>query len=220
MKKEKPIFFDSTGAASIVEGTKTQTRIVIKPNCKGANGVGAYTRDGNIYHEMVSTYDKEAMDYPPIPYPYKPGDRLWVKETWQAIKKVSSRGFEDLYDEVEIVDWLTKIPKEFNGWELVYKADPCWESHRDDRGFPWQPSARMPRWAARTVLEVISVHPEKLLDISEDDAIAEGFSTNFEWIVDPIKHFLESWDENHAKINSAKSNPWVWVIKFKVISIY
>jgi hypothetical protein len=136
--------------------------------------------------------------------PYgKPGDILWVRETWSPIE------FED-------------------GMHYRYKA-----SFDDTNMKPkWKPSIHMPRKACRIFLEVLTVRVERLQDISENDALAEGIDifTKDEKL---WKHGLEGWEwssmTRYAKeaytilweaINgkgSWEKNPWVWVIEFKVL---
>lgn len=103
-----------------------------------------------------------------------PGDRLWVRETWQAIH-VSIDPETGCGDDVQAAP---SIPKDSqNGWwGVVYAAtDP------QANGFAWRPSFYMPRWASRITLEVTEVRVERLQDISEEDAIAEGI---WVWVVE------------------------------------
>lgn len=131
--------------------------------------------------------------------PYgQPGDRLWVRETWAP---------------------HPDFPE--TARRAVYRADP--ECKYDvDR---WRPSIHMPRWASRILLEIVSVRVERLQDISDQDAIAEGIGLN------PCAAgvYLTGTDETmpHAayrilwqQINGAGSwdaNPFVWVIEFRRI---
>jgi len=84
----------------------------------------------------------------------------------------------------------------------------------------WRPSIHMPRWASRLSLDIVSVRVERLQDISEEDARAEGCSGGHDSIpgyafsATPREHFRHLW----GSINGAESwdaNPWVWVISFK-----
>ncbi len=127
---------------AILDGRKTQTRRVIKE--KLMRGEGAHVNN--------------------CPYG-KPGDRLWVRETWQGPL---------FYDEIP-EDWNSdkyKTPE-----YCYYKAsgDSCDFTDSDDNFVErWSPSIHMPRWASRILLEVTNVRVERLHDISEEDAIAEG----------------------------------------------
>ena len=115
--------------------------------------------------------------------PYgKPGDRLWVREAWA---KTHCLGHE----------------------MFVYRA----EDNRTDYGGPWKPSIHMPRLASRILLEIVSVRIERLQDISEADAEAEGTPIPCGGWVGGYRNLWESingpgsWD----------SNSWVWVVEFK-----
>lgn len=87
------------------------------------------------------------------PFPHgQPGDRLWVKETFGITESQSYADGQS--DEV-----------------IIYRAD----GWKDDTGhFKWKPSIFMPRWASRILLEVTDIRVERLQDISEEDAEAEG----------------------------------------------
>ncbi|WP_186083797.1 hypothetical protein [Burkholderia gladioli] len=130
----------------------------------------------------------------------EPGDRLWVRETW---------GQYQLAPE-----------------DIVYRADedfPCGSPKR------WRPSIHMPRWASRITLEITGVRVERLQDISEADAIAEGIEhTSDGFSVDEGRHFHAArardsfaslWDGlNEARGHGWEANPWVWVIEFRRIT--
>lgn len=134
--------------------------------------------------------------------PYgQPGDRLWVRETWQG----------PLIDE-ELEEEFHQSPDYFKKPEFcAYRATDTLDAiNADGEALGWRPSIHMPRWASRILLEVTSVRVERLQDISEADAEAEG----------PPKHF-NSWRDNFCalwqKINgdgSWDANPWVWAIEF------
>ena len=122
--------------------------------------------------------------------PYgQPGDRLWVRET---------------FGHFERNDNFTP------GCEVFYRADgECLEIK------PWRPSIHMPRWASRITLEITSVRVERLQDISEADAIAEGVYT------DPARSaydaYAQLWDEINGP-GSWAANPWVWVLELRRIN--
>ncbi len=170
--------------------------------------------------------------------PYgKPGDRLWVRETWQICHM-----FEDAetgyVDEVEL--WKGKIPKQKpeldecgrEWWHVVYDADmkEC-DQHPDDRFVErYRPSIHMPRWASRILLEVTDIRIQRVKQILEKDCIAEGivqvgleptatynFGTDDHWLT-PGNAFGNLWDSINAKRGFGwDENPWVWVVSFKRI---
>lgn len=149
----------------------------------------------------------------------KPGDRLWVKETWAT---------DFIHDDAKPVH----IPQ---GAPLLFRAD---EGETGIAAFEWgrwRPSIFMRRWMSRITLELTAVRVERLQDISEEDAAAEGCTlsgvevTAAEWMADaptrsiapgkcvirPLAlEYMRLWES----INGAGSwaaNPWVWVLTFK-----
>jgi hypothetical protein len=116
--------------------------------------------------------------------PYSKGDKLWVRETF------------------------TLAP---NG-DYIYRADPIFDGcSKGDFAWDWKPSIFMPRKASRITLEVKRVRVERLQDITEEDARAEGFANmNSSRVC-----FRTLWDTLNAKRDySWESNPWVYVIEF------
>ena len=122
--------------------------------------------------------------------PYgQPGDRLWVRET-----------FCD--------DWLA------DAGGVAYRADGGMDAEMFDAGCTWRPSIHMPRSLSRITLEVTGVRVERLQDISEADAIAEG--TPF-----PFGGWVGGYQKLWESINGPGSwdlNPWVWVVEFKRVT--
>lgn len=119
-------------------------------------------------------------------------------------------------------------------WDVAYRAD--WE-HSNGEQF-WRPSIFMPRWASRLTLEVTDVRVERLQDITEEDARAEGirpfpfrpddgFPVCYGYAVEDLKTNLfdptavraydRLWDSINLKRAPWDSNPWVWVVSFKRI---
>lgn len=196
MIKERPIIFSSPMVRAILDGRKTQTRRVIKE--KLMRGEGAHVNN--------------------CPYG-KPGDRLWVRETWQGPL---------FYDEIP-EDWNSdkyKTPE-----YCYYKAsgDSCDFTDSDDNFVErWSPSIHMPRWASRILLEVTNVRVERLHDISEEDAKAEG-----SYVCDYFGRRLLDQSSNQGcykwgyrsiweSLNGSGSwhlNPFVWVVEFRTLEI-
>lgn len=223
MKKEIPILFSTPMVQAILDGRKTQTR--------RTNGLTEINKNPGdwIFVECFSMAGK----YPIIPVfrfenqktgdlidvrcPYgKPGDILWVRETWQHDLKID----------------LAKDKAEFvpNG-KFVFAADGtqivAYETGKYGR---WKPSIHMPKVACRIWLEVVGSRVERLQEITEEDAAKEGLVAHDEYSYIPgeavqqiEKHnsaygqFRDLW----ASINGEESwnvNPWVWVVEFKVLS--
>jgi hypothetical protein len=219
--KERPIIFSGEMVRAILDGRKTQTRRVINPAM------------WHLVEEVLRVngfWTFEVMEGQIISRYGYPSDRLWVKETHVFEKyedePVNNRpifyhkGDDTEYDEPY---WLCPH----------YRAtDPTPEldySELDgDDGEPkckWRSSRFMPKWASRIKLEIINVRVERLQEISESDAEAEGIHLlglpEKERYNHPRKHivaFKELWNLFNAKRGCEwDANPWVWVIEFKRI---
>lgn len=119
------------------------------------------------------------------------GDILWVRESWahgsDSLPYIYKAGYPD------------NIPKEI---ENIPAA----------REIRWKPSIHMPKVACRLRIEIIKITPERLLDITDVEAIREGVVA-----LSPVKAFSNLWDSINGK-GEFKKNPWVWRIEFKVVS--
>lgn len=125
------------------------------------------------------------------------GDRLWVRESFADVPHPAD----------EPHPRLRRGPK---GKGITWRAD--WVGNPS--GFKWKPSIHMPRWASRITLEITDVRVERLRDIREDDAIAEGVQ-DFAF-VGAVNAFESLWESINGT-ESLESNPWVWVVEFKVV---
>jgi hypothetical protein len=203
--KEKPILFSGPMVRSILEGKKTQTRRIIKTKIP--------IMDGWKFHTCVSSTCKEdegkhrfcdnsvCMEIGKntteyFKSKYYQGDRLWIRETFSIYRHPTNP-------------------------VVHYRAD-CGE---DDKTLKWKPSIFMPRWASRINLEVTWVRVERLQDISEEDAKAEGvierhdvFHEYYKSQVDNVyrRGYAVLWESINGA-ESWKQNPWVWVVEFKVV---
>lgn len=196
----KPIMFNQEMVKAILAGRKTMTRRVIKDRDIINNF--DIDVDGSVYAYI----NQETGDsYPPTAIArFQVGDILWVRETWG---------------------------KDENG-EYVYRAN---YGTTEDDSFPpsmfkWRPSIHMPREAARIFLRVTNVRVERVQDITEEDATAEGaeyYTPKFEtdivlstWKLATTKtKFCALWDNLNAKRGYGwESNPWVWVYEFERVS--
>lgn len=138
---DRPILFSAPMVRALLAGTKTQTRRILKP-----------LPNRTIFFDAL----KAGLNQHQSPR-FASGDRLWVRETWQALS------FGDYQ------------PTKSSQSEVRYAAtDPCADLETEARGYPWRPSIFMPRWASRITLTVTDVRIERLQDISEADAVAEG----------------------------------------------
>ncbi len=181
---------------AIVAGTKTQTRSVVK-----GMALGLLSEPIGFSPDFVAHPENDVCPYG------QAGDRLWVRETW-------ARDDED--------------------GQLIYRADvghdlnaDMWEQNRIEGAprFRWRPSIFMPRWASRITLDIVDIGVERLQDISEIDAAAEGAPLAME--IDgsfgrhPMGTHREGFGLVWQQINGRESwlaNPWVWVVEFAVVN--
>ena len=224
VSKYKPILFSTEMVQAILEGRKTQTRRIVKSEPK-------INDDTDL--ELIPDWDGKYDDPLTLFFYYKGtktrsiyydcqlplaqiGDILWVRESFQYS------------DELDEPFW----------YKQKYKEDYTQEAF--DR-IKWKPSIHMPKEAARIFLEVTNVRVERLQDISEDDAIAEGvfFDKTFKkydcylcgtekwhnqenimredgFFDNPKESFQSLWESINGQ-DSWKANPWVWVYEFKVV---
>lgn len=127
-----------------------------------------------------------------------PGDLLLVRETW---REVSSAMMAD-----------GSIPSQ--PARCVYRADRPWDG-------PWRPSIHMPRWASRITLLVTGVRVERVQDITEDDAMAEGLEPGPgpDGLTTAKTEFWLLWDRMYsARGFGWAENPWVWVVEFRPLA--
>lgn len=206
----KPILFSTQMVKAILENRKTMTRRVIKPQ---PNGTFDVERFGLGFYE-----DDEWV---PLKKPFSPGDVLWVRETWNYgfVEEPDSEYSNDCWFEQEKPGYRPKYsiaPRRY--W---YKADPEDKAIMDEIQGPWRPSIFMPKEACRIFLRVTGVRVERLQEISNADAKAEGIPPEEEWPFDdtPREMFAYLWDDINAKRNGGAyawdSNPWVWVVQFE-----
>ena len=208
--KERPILFSGPMVRALLNGSKTQTRRVVKARADKNMGPRCVLQP----HELAREVNRG--DYQNCPYG-QPGDRLWVRETWQGPLATEDDHYpEGLYS-----------PK-----FCEYAADggptPEFTTADDELVCRWRPSIHMPRWASRITLEITGVRVERLQDISEADAIAEGCAknhNNYYWggphkagglkqMATARQAYQDLWESINGP-GSWDANPWVWVVGFK-----
>ena len=207
--KEKPILFNTEMVRAILAGQKTCTRRL--PNKRVREGYFEYDDWANTVGGSGIKKLREKEFYEQYP-PYQVGDILYVRETW-------GEGYED--------------------GTYIYKASDKLANHpmfKESSKLLYHPSIHMPKEAARIWLRVVDVQLERLQDISNDEAIAEGAQgiecnhvnadscgctdcMNTGWIEPPIVGFVQIWDgtikKSELDLYGWKANPWVWVIEFE-----
>ncbi len=194
--KERPILFSAPMVRAILAGKKTQTRRTWKlPSGAEWYAVGDAKQDHYIYSGFPGWWHVEESE---CPYG-KPGDCLWVRETWASTRQAG----------------------ESSPW-VVYRADdPDWQTME---GWKWKPSIFMPRAASRITLEITEIRVERLHEITEQDAAIEGLDGNCgighipSYQAGPlVYHFARLWETINGK-DSWAANPWVWVVPFRRIT--
>ncbi|NML34889.1 hypothetical protein HHL14_29200 [Paraburkholderia sp. G-4-1-8] len=209
--KERPILFSGPMVRALLDGSKTQTRRVVKPQPVEQTGWvgGAYwgRRPARGILPADQWCIRDMLQF--CPYG-QPGDRLWVRETWRGVVEISAPGAPLEYGVARYV------PDERYCRRVEYQATQGRDSE------PWRPSIHMPRWASRITLEVTGVRVDRLQDINEDDAIAEGATPSI--VGADLEHlkfragFQSLWDSLATPATNWQANPWVWVIKLKRIT--
>ena len=189
---ERPILMNTDMVRAILEGRKTVTRRVMKPQP---------VLDGHFWRLGGVGWGDNISSFHPVPChslynhaPYHPGDILWVRETWTRLPETPGGHFR---------------PRGV----YYYKAG---EDLRPEkyRGNGWHPSIHMPREAARIFLRVADVRVERLQDCGNMQAKDEGCTCS--------SQFARLWDSTIKPADRATfgwdANPWVWVISFERIS--
>jgi hypothetical protein len=218
--KERPILFSGPMVKAILEGRKTQTRRVIKP--QPADLRGDHFQGESLFNTMIRK-DLES-DWRSLACLYgQPGDRLWCKEGWRfaSINHGSPRQFWT----VQFRDFAV-LPHPQPDQDLISHLtakDTFTEGATGIAFGRWRSSLHMFRWASRITLEITEVQVERLQSISEEDAKAEGVeSIHFQilkpWVGYPVyrEPFARLWESINGK-GSWELNPWVWAITFRRI---
>lgn len=196
---ERPILFSGPMVRAILDGHKTVTRRIMKPQPTGTAGKSW----------------PEARGLCPFG---SSGDRLWVRETWMP--RAAPYGMESfsngvIYAATPTGGGYAVHARESHADQIARLSKP---------GFTWRPSIHMPRWASRLTLEVVGVRVERLQEIDEADILAEGVTvdgvaklTGTPWADMPTLHHAweRLWDSINGDRASWASNPWVWRIEFR-----
>jgi hypothetical protein len=216
---ELPILFSAPMVRAILDGRKTQTRRVVKPQPPPAAAVramagvdyGLFTdhRSPNEFRECLGGAEASAVPRFRCPYGVS-GDRLWVREAWGLHDTQPNDG----PDNAHVYYRATDGDRHYLRYQL------------------WRPSIHMPRWASRITLEVTEVRVERVQDISEDDAQAEGVDPGCLTCGENCVYsggcgycrpcyrdsFIGLWEQINAKRGFGWDvNPWVWAVTFKVV---
>ena len=192
----KPIIFSTEMVKAILEGRKTITRRVVKPQYTVNKEIWTSIKTKGYIYQGDITNCEELIRV--CPYG-NVGDRLWVRETFNY----SGSAQADM--------------------RLLYKADEKISLPNNSfyySGRKWKPSIFMPRWASRITLEITAIRVERLQEISNGDCLQEGIEcADMPMINNAIGKFMILWGSlNKKRGYSWESNPFVWVIEFKKIN--
>lgn len=218
----KPILFNTEMVRAILDGRKSCTRRIIKPQPQGYFEVS---------EEPLYIYDTDGKQGKITP-PYQPGDILYVRETWRVgawdiFNQMIAFDYKDgtcgeltyIHDR-ELFDRLVNQSRndarqakcEYNGADFVWEKgkSPC----------RWHPSIHMPKEAARIWLKVTDVRVERLQEITEVQAQAEGCNSGLLTGACTARgQFEDLWNSTVKKSDIDRygwdANPWVWVIEFE-----
>lgn len=197
--KVSPIIMSAPMVRALLEGKKTQTRRVIRkqpPDGHFIEGCPWVDSGFALWRGTSFPKDHQGCTCERVGNPYgDTGDLLWVRESWCW----PGEEFPAYRADIEAVKSLEAI--------LAFKLK-------------WSPSIHMPRWASRITLRIKLIEPQRLQDISKDDAIAEGIESIMDKYGETyyIHNYRELWDSLNAKRGFGwDNNPWVWAITFEVI---
>lgn len=236
--KERGMIFNAEMVRAILDGRKTQTRRIMKPQPEPCPR-GGHWWPSNVFKTMLHVEGEmqngeggwgglvcDACPFGDV------GDRVWVREAWGVVS-------HELDEDGRIQPWTPDRPATAihempfgNGYysgHAIYAADGEF-TWGDDDGYEdgrscWKPSIHMPRAACRILLEITNVRVERLNDISEEDAAKEGVAWECATPGVPAKpgavlsakqDFSILWKSIYGD-ESWAANPWVWVIEFKRI---
>lgn len=227
--REHPMLFSAPMVRRLLADVepKTQTRRIVKlPGDRGAwepttvGGPGCHTSRGEPVPEMVAIWNTTTGTI--IAAPYQAGDRLWGRETHAQFAVGNRTGTAP-----QCVAYRATCDDD-GSFDYVNNGDEIMRI----KVTKWTPAIFMPRWASRITLDVIGVRVQRLQEITEQDARAEGADpyvnghgpiTLAELRADPgyghpnmyRQGFEFLWDSINGKRAAWTSNPWVWAVTFK-----
>ena len=238
--KERPILFSGPMVCAILEGRKTQTRRVVKPQPHRVYDIAGATFDASdgvwAWHDST----EKICNLRRFACPYgKHGELLWVKEAWRYA------GWSD--DGEPKIEYAAggsawpKVPEErLDGVLDIWAALSAADNRAIDRVSAdrrWRSPIHMPRWASRLTLKITGVRVQRAQQITLDDAISEGVRevtkdgvvkkfcvydrgdmSSVPWQDmprDAVSCYRTLWDSINGKSHPWASNPWVWVVEFK-----
>lgn len=220
MTKEKPILFSAPMVRAVLDGSKTQTRRIVKPK--------PYIENNKWWLDLPKSWlPTKRLGFPVnmdggesiwkqvCPYG-KVGDRLWVRENFSVVEY--GEGYQNPYVCDDFCEGHARVQYFDNGFKEVELSAEDEEQARRAFKKKTVPSIHMPRWASRIDLEITNIRVERLQDISEDDAMAEGIRPSNAHFKDINRMGITAFKSLWQSINGADSwneNPLVWVVEFE-----
>lgn len=244
--RQRPILFSAPMVRAILDGRKTQTRRIVQSPARTMQREGMevikHRAPGDPWYgdHVWSMRGRTGVwgDYTDDEFrslcPYgEPGDRLWVRETWRTASSGRSytTGHVSVHVEYREQTSGTRGPERGRQTQTEWAlSDEEYDAlmraaYGSSRPYAWRPSIHMPRWASRITLEVTGVRVERLHDITEEDARAEGVTRldggSFVSMGVPILGAREAlcalWRSTYGAA-SWNVNPWVWVVEFRRVA--
>lgn len=240
---ERPILFNTSMVRAILAGRKSQTRRPLSHLTSLVDGAGCswgfwngfdFSRafadagpspagnPGPYLHVPRSMGDGDEAVHRVYPR-WQVGDLVWVRETWRTWNE-SCR--ETSLDEGHVCNehcdqtYVAYAATPREGYRpkpdkaaitYLHPSTPL-ERNPELLG-PWRPSIHMPKWASRITLRVTNVRVERVSDITDADAIAEGIESD-----DPRGAFAQLWESVYGKTAPWASSPWVWAVNFERVA--
>lgn len=216
--KERPMLFSAPMVRALLDGSKTQTRRIVKNSMASGR---------SLDFQKTQAFQDQLTPYCPFG---QPGDRIWVRENFRTLDTFNSDspcGVGDLCIAAGYSKPWAPIQYEADGAQVNWQS--VGTRHQKPSAGKLRPSLHMPRWASRIQMEIVSVRVERLNACSEADALAEGVKA------EPCDHVRLSCEEIGCcgpmakgmyaalwdQINGAgawAANPWVWVVEFKRVT--
>ncbi len=200
---ERPFYLSPPMIYALLNGEKTQTRQRVR-----------FTPElGDPAQWKALPEEKVVGDVSRFCPLGRPGDRLWLKESWMTIDPIE--GFGE-----KVIEIGYKTARDNRCDRIGFSVpDRVFEKYSHENfSSDWRHPNTMPRWASRVVLDINKVELQRLHDITEEEAIAEG-SREPQWTrftggrLNEVEVFLAMWSSLYG-MESMKANPWCWVISF------
>ncbi|NDV20977.1 hypothetical protein GO013_16315 [Pseudodesulfovibrio sp. JC047] len=190
---------------AMLNGRQTQDRRLLKPQPVKIPDDADYDWEANIFAWREQGAGP-INTHGPFKPAYQLGDIIWVRETYGLYNPGNPETGLPNRDETKIIYPATdKVPEIwFDADDMLYDNCP--------RPLPMRPSIHMPKWACRLWLKVIDVRIERIRDISEEDAKAEGMYVSTTK-PHPVNQFHDLWETLYP--GSWERNEWVWVYEFE-----